>query len=119
MKLNLDKCPKCNKVLEKKFCFVQIPNEDPVLKKIFWQKYCPKLIHHRFSYIYELDTQEVICIQAEQNDLLFKWFPADNKLFAIQNPSGTADIEELPWFNPNFSDWNQLLNKLKTYILFS
>lgn len=119
MKIEFEKCPKCKKNLEKKLCFTQIPNEDPLLKKIFWQKYCPKLISHRFSFIYNLETEEVLCIQAEQDDILYKWFPTDNKLFAIQHPSDSADIEELPWFTPNFSDWNHLLNKLKTYILFS
>lgn len=109
-----DKCPSCDGVLMINY----FGSEDQ-----FLERSCKLKVDHKISFIskkdgvvYRLD----ICISI-QDQLTAHFFPYikairfDNK-FNYSNP---VSNNFLPWFEPDFSDYKKLIEKLKTYIVMS
>lgn len=105
--INLSKCPKCNKPLINEY-----KNQD------FYIKYCHTVSHHivitiskeecKYLDIYMLDFTRITWSFIENKVSIFSL--DDNKKNKIMN---------LPFFEPDLSDYDALINKIKVYTTFS
>ena len=105
-------CPKCHGPLL---------NDPPfTIGKGYWLKWCNKYTDH-FVKIKTVpgDDDKISSLTIFLGpDKLFTWFPEAEICWS----SKTWDLEccvMIPYFEPDFSDYRKLINKIKTYLLFS
>lgn len=109
------KCPICNGVLL---------NEDRNIGYdiSFIMKSCDKTLYHKI-YIESLSANhdKVYAIRLHiSKNLIVNWFPEINSLRVYSyDANNTRNSYKIPYFEPNFSNYKKLINKIKTYILFS
>lgn len=99
-------CPICQQTMLN--VFVQKKEQEILTKE------CRKISH---SLIYLILADKIIYCQLSTfspSSQTTIWHP--NKMVTIQRNN---DILELPYFDPNFANYPALLNKLKTYMVFS
>ena len=114
-------CPKCNGPLVSEYITF---NKEAVLRK-----HCKTSPNHQFSVIASEDGKDMrsITISLSMNPLVrAAWHFKKNQIEVLE---GT--LEEIiknnrdenptiiPWFDPDFSDMNRLVKKLKMYVTFS
>lgn len=97
-----------------------------------WKKTCIK-INHKLSITYrEKDNyqdEKIHNLSIFEDKIMYVFFPQEQKIQYIKNV--TTDIfsilqikpfkmaGNLPYFNPDLSNFKKLVNKLKTYIILS
>lgn len=106
------KCPFCNDILMTTFVY-----EPMKFRKEFEIKNCFKLIDHSISfYLTDWGTIKFFEIPIG-NENYARWTLFPNYKFHITFLG--KEITELPYFEPNLSNFGALVNKIKTYITFS
>lgn len=119
------KCPFCNDPLMNDF---QLS-----FQKETQTKYCSKRVNHNFRCSSHIDTDEIFIISIIMSHNPFMkaiWNFTDKKLSVLgkrpmNNLAGktltdiVATRIDLPYFIPDLSNWNILINKIKTYLVFS
>jgi hypothetical protein len=111
------KCPFCNSPLL---------NEDTSIKfvKNLWRKSCLFKLDHKFIEICKQSDDKVYLIQIKiENNLTAYWF-FDSKKVAVVDCNISLlpqrnKLKEIPWFEPDLSDYKHLVLKIKKYLLFS
>lgn len=106
-------CPICNSPLMNNF---QERRFKPVLTK-----YCNIKLNHNFSFEVQLDDNQdtVKDMTLIYNDLYIMWFPDEKRCLAWNKKNRTSLAISLPYFEPNFSNYQKLIEKIKLCILFS
>lgn len=109
----LTHCPKCLKPLLSEY------REIATTGKHFWSKSCSSYNHKFFSSTKTNLDDELydigFTILMQPNYTVIRWrFDLNN--LVIENYNSTIN---LPFFEPDFSDFNKLFHKLKTYMVFS
>lgn len=119
--IDITHCPKCNEPLMNEYITF---NREAVLRK-----HCKKSPNHQFVMVASEDGKDLrsITITLSMNPLVrAAWQFQKNKIEVLE---GT--LEEIikfnrddnptiiPWFDPDFSDMNKLVKKLKMYVTFS
>lgn len=119
MKLPI-KCPICNDPLL---------NEDVYLSKM-WRKICANKLNHKFFVIYEVNTDMIVNFSiVDDKNNAWRFYPLDDtiaiykdvKLQLLKNLRRDGSLKNykiIPYFEPDFSDFKKLINKLRTYTLF-
>lgn len=93
---------------------------DPLVNEFFvrLKKTCNNKLNHVIIYYSSFSNQDIVgsikLILNTKNEAI--WTLA-NMTFSIKNYNGS--LIYLPWFEPDFSDYPRLLNKIKTYLVFS
>lgn len=117
---HISNCPKCGDPL----LHVDLSHD------IFWGKKCHKYLDHKFSILVTDNDVVSMEIKTDTNlnivwSFLHKYFyilsPKDIRLSLreIKLSSSYDNYKKLPWFEPDISDYNSLLDKVKKYITFS
>lgn len=121
-------CPFCKQPLENIFQSVG-PNTEA------WYKFCKSMPNHKIQYIHDLTSDyltdirvwldianEVMIDWNYENRILSVWYRKykGEKLSYQGKPvTVTGKVLYLPWFEPDLSNHQELINKIKTYVLFS
>jgi len=105
-----EKCPVCNDVLRYEFGG----------KNLFLlQKLCDKKLDHKIIFIpSELTADEVKIIKIPLTTSVSVEWHLYNEIFFVWNDTSRI-ATKLPFFKPDLNDYKKLINKVKTYILFS
>lgn len=103
-------CPICRGTMKNRFYYHA--------KSETLEKECHEITHH-IKYTVDPNKNIILDVKLRVWKKDFIWIPPcekkiDSKFVIIQGTSG----EILPYFEPNFSNYSALLNKLKTYMLF-
>lgn len=104
------KCPTCGDILVNKY--TNLPNGVSRLTKM-----CTTKINHNIKFrAWDHDHEIVnfITIPWEITNYI-SWF-TDRKFCTLGTPKNTLII---PYFDPDFSNYNKLIDKIKTYVMFS
>ncbi len=86
-------------------------------------KTCDKRIDHKFVCYshkntgYDIVHKATLLIDSTSRIEACWWFYP--KEFAIYNLNDLKKVQWMPWFEPDFSNYKKLMEKVKTYILFS
>jgi hypothetical protein len=113
------KCPCCNKIL------LNQQNSLGTADSIVWKKLCVDNPNHKFILVWNIKTEHIISlIVSNSTNLFYKFLPLENKIAIFSNLAGATSKRsktntQIPYFNPELNNWNKLLNKLKTYTIFS
>lgn len=105
-------CPKCHKPL-KSSIYGSTDNY------YYWNKDCISYLGHRFySQTFRGNDNELeqIWISLSNKRFLMAGWRFDKKKLFIRTVSQDTSIS---YFEPDFSDYDKLINKLKTYTIFS
>jgi hypothetical protein len=111
MKIPID-CPICNSPLLNEYIGA------PQTQLQILHKSCKKTLGHRITFVaspHDHDTVQVISIDLS-TDKRINWYPPIQNL--LINSSDGTDYH-LPYFEPDFSSYNKLIQKIKTYMTFS
>jgi hypothetical protein len=109
MKLPID-CPFCNNIMITDF---------PVGSDNFISKECFKRLDHKIKFISTPVNDEVtqIIIRISDKPITYaKWI--FNKSVVRIESSSKQNIY-LPWFEPELNDYCKLVDKIRTYVIFS
>lgn len=110
-------CPCCNGVLRNNFLD---PNGVKVTRI---EKICDKQINHQFrSYQYEdSDNIFAIDIEIDKESQIHAFFQLSTKTISIYkgNKLHARDALKLPYFEPDLSNYNKVVDKIRTYVLLS
>lgn len=90
--------------------------DDTILIKV-----CKKRVNHEISYFADVPTDEVYKVRIKIPGKPIKyatWVFTKKELF-IMAITGKSNLAHLPYFEPELTDYNKLVAKVKTYILFS
>jgi hypothetical protein len=107
------RCPFCNDVMLNR----EMTTEHTL-------KSCKKHPNHRIDAVSDDTTNEIYAISILINNnptIWATWHFLDQEI-RIHNYSKTISKilgDALPWFEPDLSDYCKLINKIRTYILFS
>jgi hypothetical protein len=104
-------CPKCRKPLKSEHIYLG-PDT------YYWNKDCVDITHRFYSRTLIGNDDELVYVLltlSVKKFLMAGWELRDKRAF-IRTPSKDYPI---PFFIPNFSNYDKLINKLKTYALFS
>lgn len=106
----ITKCPKCNKPLLNYQSFDK--------KILLWEKICNSANHYFGISLSETDdsiyqvivkiTQQLYCM-FDYNNLSITVYDLNSKIYRIN----------IPWFEPDFNNYNLLIKNIKTYVLLS
>lgn len=113
------KCPCCNKIM------LNDQNSLGSADSIVWKKLCVDNPSHKFILVWNIKTENVISlIVSNSSNLFYKFLPLENKISVFNSlPVATSKRSKptmhIPYFDPLLNNWNKLLNKLKTYTIFS
>jgi hypothetical protein len=103
-------CPFCGDVLLTTY------KGDSVLLKT-----CDRRIGHEISYFANVPTDTVYKVKIRIDGTPVKyvtWVFTKKELFLIAR-TGQSNITYLPYFEPDLTNYNKLVDKIRTYILFS
>lgn len=124
MRHQYSNCPKCHSPLtQEEMPFVRDDylyktKKTDARKGKIWKKSCNRHLNHTFSIIFDINSEMTISthisLPVQKSFIIYSWYFADQKLQLNNDSSNNS----LPWFEPDFKDWNKLINKLKTYTLF-
>lgn len=109
-------CPKCGDVL--------LCEEVFALKSDVWRKVCNKRLNHKFSVFHSVNGVVVdnVCIQIA-GATFAHWDLKNNTLTIAKEGLSVKKTEEssfdIPYFHPDISNYDHLVAKLQTYIIFS
>lgn len=105
------KCPICNDVL------LTIWETDFIVKK------CEKYLNHYIKFWANEASNEVLFLLIKIFDgtkITYVTFFLKKLILRVRVRTGNADLSiRLPYFEPDFSDYKKLINKIKTCIAFS
>jgi len=109
-------CPKCNKPMLTHFSYH--PTDGHICCKT-----CKQYNHDVsfFSHEKDYDTVHLIMITVNLTSQLHISFDFwQNKVFIYQelDPKNNASLTTIPFFEPDFSNYDDLIKKLQTYIVF-
>lgn len=110
-------CPACGDVL--------LNEEVPTLQGSTWRKSCTKRLDHKFSAESSIDSNLTSCINIEvAPNLTAVWFINLERLVVMKGtfmfkPKAVLSADQLPFFDPDLSDYKKLVDKIKTYVMFS
>jgi len=105
-------CPFCGDILRSDF-ITSYENISVLEKK------CDKKLNHKITFRALTNNEDYvryICIPISK-DVEARWYFSE-EFFDIVNHKTNMRFA-LPWFNPDISNYNKLINKIQTYILFS
>lgn len=104
-------------------CSEPLINEDAHLYKYggrkFFIKKCNKKLNHKLGIVIDEQTNLIESIFLQSFTLCAYWYYSDNKLTLHKLPLNSTSAINIPWFEPDLFKFQKLLNKLKTYIVFS
>jgi len=102
-------CPKCNKPLL---------NEASITRdgRDIWNKRCISASHSFTCIVIDPDGVSAIMIVTDINNNVIANWKMDNQTLCIVKGKNVVNI---PFFEPDFSDYDKLIQKLKTYVTFS
>lgn len=111
-------CPKCHGVLKNEYAPIG-PNEEILIRS------CEKVDHTFKCTLSGNNEIQRITIRISTNPLIkVCWNIEDNKVIVSKGTvmemlkKGGGDLE-LPFFEPDFTDYNRLVDKVKTLLIFS
>lgn len=109
------RCPICDGIMA-----IEFMNER---RGGMYSKSCVK-VSHNIYYISIKDTEEVGHIGIHFDEKIsVHWFPnqsdGSQALQIIKHGFGSQDSLYLPYFEPDFSNYKKLVEKIKTYLVFS
>ncbi|MGI0059743.1 MAG: hypothetical protein ACREBJ_08230 [Nitrosotalea sp.] len=84
-------------------------------------KVCKRRVTHEISYFADVPTYEVYKATIRLNGEPIRyvtWIFTKKELFVMAR-SGKPNIMHLPYFEPDLTDYNKLVDKIKTYVVFS
>jgi hypothetical protein len=105
------KCPVCSDPL-----LTSYDDDDTILIKV-----CKKRISHEISYFADVPTDTVYKVTIRIGGVPVKyvtWVFTKKELFLMAR-TGRSNITYLPYFEPDLTNYNKLVDKVKTYLLFS
>ena len=106
------KCPFCGDTLLNTF-----PPAEDFNNQV--TKYCNRRVIHKVTIIVENDEVVTFSMSLEYNTKLqITWGFKSGKLW-VWDDKPFSPITYLPFFDPDFSDYRKLVNKIKTYLVFS
>lgn len=107
------KCPVCGDPLLNIFP----PAEDLTTR---FTKKCDRRVDHQIVMQVEDDEVTFLTILVSPKTMLKAGWSLTSKKFRVWRQQRNADSGiELPYFEPDLSDYNKLINKIKTYLVFS
>ena len=98
-------CPKCGDPLLNEPCTIYD----------LWIKSCTNKLSHNFNLIYRLDEHEARQIIIEIRPFIRMRFNLVEKTLTCLNG---FSINDLPYFEPNIYEYDKLISKIKTYLVF-
>lgn len=103
-------CPKCKDNMINDFILLKNKYEKLV-------KCCNKKIDHTINYYSLRDNQDMVdyFIFYNKKKLSISFEPAQNRIIIFDG----AVISKIPYFEPNFSNIEEMFNKIKLYETFS
>lgn len=110
-------CPKCHGPL--------LSTELPLRNKIsVWKKTCTNKVNHHFTCVTEKGNDNsigmIIVGLSYDNQLQAYWYLKQHMLVVYKGqPIKNADGLNMPWVEPDLSQYDKLIEKIKTYITFS
>ena len=85
-------------------------------------KHCSLKIDHKISFILSKDSETVKSLSLSldiNRKTQVSWMFDTKEIWIIDvSPDTEKGIVTIPWFDPDFSDYKKLINKIKTYVLF-
>lgn len=117
MKFN-SKCPICHSPFL----------NDEVLGTTMWRKSCTSRLNHKIEVTYDLRTDLIVKFSlSDYGNYTFVFYPLDKKIciyksmawqFFLKRKIDRVNHKVIPYFDPDFTNYSKLLEKLKTYMLF-
>lgn len=110
-------CPKCHGPL--------LNTELPLRNgESAWKKTCTNKLNHHFTCVthqYDDDLVEIIVIGINRGNVPLKisWYFTPRMLMVYKEVIGSDDAIRIPWVEPNIHEYDKLIDKIKTYIVFS
>lgn len=108
-------CPCCGDVLINDFNRISVCKE-------FLEKKCVSKLDHAFRCLIETDSDKlcyVTLLISSQKNIWIYWLLADDKNYRVRIDKGKKIIGYLPYFEPDFSKYRKLINKINVYLTFS
>ena len=107
------KCPKCKGPLLS-------DNFKTKTGSDYWTKHCNNYLDHSFSCQSMNGSPDELlkCIIKISSNFTATWFFFPNALFMERKSNNVTDIIDLPFFYPNLDSYQEVINKIKTYMLF-
>ena len=115
--ITLSKCPKCGD---------NLLNE--LIDDVEMVQSCNKRMAHRFYLLFNTETNEPVTMTYYHNmKRIIYWDFIDKRINIKKVVSMKIDLKQpklnqpsiIPWFEPDLSNFNQLIKKIDTYVLFS
>jgi hypothetical protein len=114
-----DKCPICQGVM-----LIEFNGARVIIKS------CRKNITHSIVFVAEEATNEVMELElliGTNPEIIAEWvLLQEESLTIVLSPPALRESDKpkpkriaLPFFQPDFTDYHKLINKLKTYLVFS
>ena len=106
-----DRCPICNGIM-----LIDYKNNK---KKEFYKKSCTQINHDICYVICPDDTVDRVSIYVNRQISVYWFTPPNEQTVVVTKGSKIDNSLYLPYFEPDFSNYKQLIEKIKTYIVFS
>jgi hypothetical protein len=107
------KCPCCGDPLLNIFP----PAEDLTNKH---SKYCNRRVTHSIAMIVEDDEVTSLSIGiSHKTQLQATWMFGMREIWVLDPSNKDKIVTTIPYFEPNLADYRRLINKIKTYLVFS
>jgi hypothetical protein len=92
-----------------------------------WKKTCANKLSHKFTCMHDDNSEELILIGVELSSKVYATWWLDGQKLVISSvvPPLTSIYSSresyiwLPYFEPDISNYKKLIDKLKTYLVFS
>lgn len=89
-----------------------------------WKKTCTDKLNHRFTCVTKQnddDSVEIIVIGINRGNVPLKisWYFTPRMLMVYRDIPGSDDSIKIPWVEPNLDTYDKLVEKIKTYVVFS
>lgn len=114
------RCPKCGDPLVNDF-LPSFPGTDDLLRKS-----CKKRLNHQFQCLIDQKDNSLhsVTVAISLNPLIrVAWYFKTREFLlatgTIEQVVANHSEVELPFFEPDFSDYDRLVAKVKTYVMFS
>ena len=89
-----------------------------------WKKTCTDKLNHHFTCITQPNNDDlieivVIKINRGATPLKVGWYFTARMLMVYKEVVGSADAIKIPWVEPTLDEYDKLIEKIKTYVVFS
>ncbi len=109
------------------FCNSPLLNEEATGRfiKNLWRKSCLFRLDHKFVETCKQSDDKVYILKIQIDKNLTAYWFFDNKKIAVVDchismlPKPEDKQTEIPWFEPDLSNYKLLVSKIKKYVLFS